>query len=443
MPREIPNLIGTCSGSAALAFTSYDGSAHCGPRMPSCPPPPELLPDFFASGDPTPRTWINVFITLLGLAGCGYLLYGTIAVWLEEPVVTNVDLVSSAGTAYTLTLLCKNTLGCVIEHRYNDTSCAEAISAHEATALADGELLHAQICASALWADGLYVRAPLDSVALASPIEILSGRSYIGLPPAPLLTSLATSAPSAIAVGLMVSTDLGGTSEAHWTLTPSSSSSEARCARVSSPALSAASGLASGRRLIDLPLLGGDANATMPNTPPPVSPPAVPADGPQNPPPLPGVPPPPSPPPPSPSPPPSFSPLPPPSLPPSPPLSVSAAVNVSLGAQATVGASAANGTAGANASAGVQLDVSAGAGTDGDASGATDLLDPSAIGALCYQLRLQPTVTEISHERAMTWLSMLDAWGGAYGFVFGLIGMGLFWLEQVICMHVMHACTHA
>mmetsp|Transcript_115535 Transcript_115535/g.367352 ORF Transcript_115535/g.367352 Transcript_115535/m.367352 type:complete len:313 (-) Transcript_115535:270-1208(-) len=53
------------------------------------------------------------------------------------------------------------------------------------------------------------------------------------------------------------------------------------------------------------------------------------------------------------------------------------------------------------------------------------------LGSLCYQLRIGNTATTITQVRAFTWVALFEAWGGAYGFVFGLIGMFIFWLEQL------------
>mmetsp|Transcript_56724 Transcript_56724/g.162775 ORF Transcript_56724/g.162775 Transcript_56724/m.162775 type:complete len:296 (+) Transcript_56724:102-989(+) len=53
------------------------------------------------------------------------------------------------------------------------------------------------------------------------------------------------------------------------------------------------------------------------------------------------------------------------------------------------------------------------------------------LGSLCYQLRIGNTATTITEVRAFTLFALSEAWGGAYGFVFGLIGMLIFALEEV------------
>ena len=55
---------------------------------------------------------------------------------------------------------------------------------------------------------------------------------------------------------------------------------------------------------------------------------------------------------------------------------------------------------------------------------------PGSIGSLCYVLRLESTATEITQHRSFTLMNLFNEWGGAYGFVFGAIGLLLFWVEQ-------------
>lgn len=48
--------------------------------------------------------------------------------------------------------------------------------------------------------------------------------------------------------------------------------------------------------------------------------------------------------------------------------------------------------------------------------------------ALCYLLTIDPLTTKLTRKRAFTPIALLEAWGGAYGFVFGLIGTLFFWI---------------
>jgi len=260
--------------------------------------PPAFLPDFFAS-EPSPRSWPNVGITVLGLLFCVYLLVQAAIEWIAEPIISEVEVASIAGDAYELTLVCKNQLGCIVEHLYADAACSESVAAASSSAaavvaLADGEELTGFMCHSPLWSDGLLITAPLGIVALQSPVEVLSGGTFVGLPPATLLSNL-NSPPTAVGISLTTLTYINGTDKSLLGMASQLASSDSRCAQPS----------------------GG------------------------------------------------------------------------LGSL------------------------------------------PTSIGSLCYQLRLEATATEITNVRAFTWLTLLDTWGGAYGFVFGLIGMGLFWLEQV------------
>ena len=89
--------------------------------------PPSFLPDWFAS-EPSPRSWRGTIITLIGIAGCGYMLATTVLDWVAQPVVTNVELASIAGQAFDITIRCNSPIACHIEHLYDDTACGGAIT---------------------------------------------------------------------------------------------------------------------------------------------------------------------------------------------------------------------------------------------------------------------------------------------------------------------------
>ena len=51
----------------------------------------------------------------------------------------------------------------------------------------------------------------------------------------------------------------------------------------------------------------------------------------------------------------------------------------------------------------------------------------------CYQLLLKPLSSlKISRNSTFTIFGMLEAWGGAFGLVFGIIGMATFWIEECL-----------
>ena len=268
--------------------------------------PPSFLPDWYAS-EPNPRSWRGTIITLIGIAGCGYMLATTVLDWVAQPVVTNVELTSIAGEAFDITIRCNSPLGCHVEHLYDDTTCGGAITAQAAFTLQEGEEAQGQVCASPLYADGLLVAVPLGAVALSAAVDVRSGNTFVGLPPAPLLTNVLTPSPTAIGVSLSTSVDVNGNSTAYWGFTQQAASEGARCAQ------------------------------------PP-------------------------------------------------------------------GASVGGSPAGALTST---------------------LGTPGSIGSLCYVLRLENTATEITQHRSFTLMNLFNEWGGAYGFVFGAIGLLLFWVEQV------------
>jgi len=61
-------------------------------------------------------------------------------------------------------------------------------------------------------------------------------------------------------------------------------------------------------------------------------------------------------------------------------------------------------------------------------SGAIAPLGVPELGTLCYLIKAAPTVTIMVTRKSFSLLSLLAAWGGAYSFVFGLIGYGLYWI---------------
>eukprot|EP00316_Scyphosphaera_apsteinii_P009394 CAMPEP_0119328502 /NCGR_PEP_ID=MMETSP1333-20130426/73503_1 /TAXON_ID=418940 /ORGANISM="Scyphosphaera apsteinii, Strain RCC1455" /LENGTH=234 /DNA_ID=CAMNT_0007337375 /DNA_START=29 /DNA_END=733 /DNA_ORIENTATION=- len=52
-------------------------------------------------------------------------------------------------------------------------------------------------------------------------------------------------------------------------------------------------------------------------------------------------------------------------------------------------------------------------------------------GALCYQLRLEPLSSSLLTSPAVSFFELLDSWGGAYAFVFGVLGAALCAIEAV------------
>jgi hypothetical protein len=79
----------------------------------------------------------------------------------------------------------------------------------------------------------------------------------------------------------------------------------------------------------------------------------------------------------------------------------------------------------------------AGAGGGDVLSGGPVALPGGAVGALCYQLRISAVATRIVKVRAFTVFGLFEAWGGAFGFVFGVFGLAFFWLEH---LWVSYAC---
>ena len=266
-----------------------------------CGKPPALLPDFFATSEIVkPRSWPHVCITLLGIAACGYIVFTTLVKdWVDEPYITNVELASTMGNAYNIDVRCTATLGCHVEHLYDDAACSGAVTAAAMATLATGQSASFQLCASPLYADGLLVTIPLGAESLFSPVEVRSGDTFVGLPPAPLIAAVsATSNPTVVGVTLTNSIDINGNSTAFWSFAPQAASSGSRCASI---------------------------------------------------------------------------------------------------------------------------------GFDGD--GVADAYD--GISAACYQLRISSTTMTITNESAFSWNNLLEAWGGAYAFVFGLAAMVIFGVEKV------------
>jgi len=261
--------------------------------------PPIFLPDFFAN-EPSPRTWGNVRVTIICLAFCCFLLAQALLGFLEEPITSEVAILSTLGLAYATTLKCKNSLGCIVEHLYDHSDCGAAVggvSTTSTTTLANNEELVVYLCSSPLWTDGLLIATPLGAAQVLSraTVEVLSGDVFVGLPPTPLLSSVAGT-PTAVGVAITTLIDIDEKSEDIIGMS-SQLASEARCPEV---------------------------------------------DG-----------------------------------------------------------------------SGSVLPV------------ATDA------GLVCYQLRLDPTAMTITNVRSFTWLTLLDTWGGVYGFVFGLVGTAFFWIEKV------------
>ena len=273
---------------------------------------PALLPDFFATDETVkPRTWRHVCITLLGIAVCGYIVFTTLVKdWVDEPYITNVELASTMGNAYNIDVRCTATLGCHVEHLYDDAACSGAVTAAAMATLAKGQSASFQLCASPLYADGLLVTIPLGVESLFSPVEVRSGDTFVGLPPAPLIAAVsATSNPTVVGVTLTNSTDSNGNSTAFWSFASQAASSGSRCAKIG----------ASGSATADTGVVG---------------------------------------------------------------------------------------------------------------VGGTGAVE-TAIGSACYQLRISSTATKITNDPAFSWNDLLEAWGGAYAFVFGIAAMAIFGVEKV------------
>lgn len=278
-----------------------------------CGKPPALLPDFFATSEIVkPRSWPHVCITLLGIAACGYIVFTTLVKdWIDEPYITNVELASTMGNAYNIDVRCTATLGCHVEHLYDDAACSGAVTAAAMATLAKGQSASFQLCASPLYADGLLVTIPLGVESLFSPVEVRSGDTFVGLPHAPLVATAdrATSKPTVVGVTLTNSTDSNGNSTAFWSFASQAASSGSRCAKIG----------ASGSATADTGVVG---------------------------------------------------------------------------------------------------------------VGGTGAVE-TAIGSACYQLRISSTATKITNDPAFSWNDLLEAWGGAYAFVFGIAAMAIFGVEKV------------
>ena len=144
--------------------------------------PPDCLPDFFASGPPTPRSWSNALLTLLGVLATFGLVGMSFADWIDAPVNTKV----------VLKLRCTNAPGCRVEGVFDSTGCAA--SAFAAKAMAGGSELEVSICASDEWGDGIRIGATLGAAVGASPIEFMStDGQWAGLPRAPPVTDVSAS----------------------------------------------------------------------------------------------------------------------------------------------------------------------------------------------------------------------------------------------------------
>ena len=271
--------------------------------------PPACLPDFFAT-EPSPRSWCNVLLTLMGLALAGALIALDIAEWSQVSTVSDTSLESSLGVSEDIMIRCNAAFGCRVEEKYTSAECG--VSADEnVVAMERGETATFRMCASEGWEDGVFVKVRLgvSTEILRSPVEFLTGKDNqpIGFPRVPLLTNLAnvgkkTAAP--VTMGLTLVEDhtnnyFGG--------------------------------------LVDKD-----------------------------------------------------------------PLSVTSHWDVAFAG-----------------------DPASGTPCDGSAF-------PSSDNFLCYQLLLKPTITKISQKRPFTIFGMLEAWGGAFGLVFGIIGMATFWIEECL-----------
>ena len=275
-----------------------------------CGTPPRCMPDIFHN-EPEPRTWTHVCITLVGIAACTYMVGATALDWIDEPYITNVELASTMGNAYNIDVRCTATLGCHVEHLYDDAACSGAVTAAAMATLATGQSASFQLCASPLYADGLLVTIPLGVESLFSPVEVRSGDTFVGLPHAPLVATAdrATSKPTVVGVTLTNSTDSNGNSTAFWSFASQAASSGSRCAKIG----------ASGSATADTGVVG---------------------------------------------------------------------------------------------------------------VGGTGAVE-TAIGSACYQLRISSTATKITNDPAFSWNDLLEAWGGAYAFVFGIAAMAIFGVEKV------------
>ena len=261
-----------------------------------CGTPPRCMPDIFHN-EPEPRTWTHVCITLVGIAACTYMVGATALDWIDEPYITNVELASTLGNAYPIKVRCASTYGCRVEA----SSCSEYVTEASIANLADGDSASFELCASPDYADGLLVTIPLavGAESLFSPIEVLSGDNFVGLPPAPLTDVTGNSYPTHIGVTVTESIDIDGNTAEFWSFrTDYAASKDSRCK---------------------------------------------------------------------------------------------------------------------------------------DAYDAyVAYVDPLVVGtdAACYQLRFSSTETIITNKRAFTGVALLEAWGGAYGFIFGLVAMALLAVEK-------------
>lgn len=239
-------------------------------------------------------------MTIIGILFCAFLLAQTLLGWLEDPIVSEVEVEVTLGNAYATTLKCRNPLGCTVEHLYDNADCraaVDAVSTSTTTTLNNNEELVAFLCSSTLYTDGLLIATPfeLNNVVSSATAEVLSGDTFVGLPYSPKVPI--GDGPTAVGVAITTLIDVDENSEDIMGLSSQLASGEARCP---------------------------------------------------------------------------------------------------------------------------EMDTSGGG-----------MLPVNVPFVVCYQLRLEPTAVTIKNVRAFTWLNLLDAWGGAYGFVFGLIGTTFFWIDQV------------
>ena len=78
---------------------------------------------------------------------------------------------------------------------------------------------------------------------------------------------------------------------------------------------------------------------------------------------------------------------------------------------------------------------SSGSGTNSSAGALGLAARGRSLGALpaastCYVLQFRPTMIVATTRKSFSLLNMLEAWGAAYSFVFGLLGYAVYWAAE-------------
>jgi hypothetical protein len=154
-----------------------------------------LLPDFFAENDE--KTPSGILLTFVCLIAAIVLMAESVLHWLDEPHSVETAVVPTFGEAHALTVICQNSLGCGVEHVFEDLACGDSVAAAlagqgtpSASAVAFGGRASVFLCGSPMWRDGVRVTAARDaagSLLQSSPVQFESAGRPTPLPFAALL----------------------------------------------------------------------------------------------------------------------------------------------------------------------------------------------------------------------------------------------------------------